>query len=416
MSRFHPSRRPGIRRALTSVALLFTLVAGVAIGANGPFAEADTNLDSTEAFETFEQVWDIIMSQYVDPDSVDPEALMYGAIAGMVEAVGDTGHTRFTNPTDAALQDTDLQGEYVGVGISIDSTQARPIIVDVFADSPAEKAGVEIGDVIYEVNGIDVYGMRTTELNSAFLTGDDEPVVLLLRKADGESVEVELFRAVIEIDEVRWWMIDDNIAHILYTGFVEGSADELEDAVNEAIDAGAEMFILDLRNNGGGRITELLQVVSIFLPTGTPIQKLEDREGATQTLAVRNGNDFPHPMVILTNRGTGSAAEVTTAAINEAGVATVIGEVTSGTGTGLANQEFEDGSHLSYAVVLWMTPSGESIWKVGYQPDITVELASGIDRVQPVDGESVSRGAIDDGRDTQLQAAIQFLLGELDGD
>lgn len=415
MSRLGNVRTHGPRRALQSVLLTFTLVGGIIIGANSPFAGADTNIDDTEAWATFQEVWQILMDQYVEPDSLDPEALIYGAIGGMVEAVGDTNHTRFTDPTTAEMQDTDLQGEYVGVGISIDYSQARPVIVEVFGGSPAEEAGVEAGDVIYEVNGIDVYGLRAEDASDAFLTDSDDPVVLVLQRED-ERFEVELYRAVVDIDEVKWWMIGDNIAHISFSSFVRGSSSEVEEAVDEAIDAGAEMFILDLRNNGGGLITELLKVVSIFLPTGTPVQNLEYRDGSTETLTVRNGNDFAYPLVILTNRGTGSAAEVTTAAINEAGVATVIGEITSGTGTGLANADFDDGSHLSYAVVLWTTPNGDSIWKVGYAPDIEVELAQGIDRVAPIDGDAVTIDEIDATLDLQLQAAIAFLLGQFEED
>lgn len=413
MSRIYHARRPGVRRAISSLALLLTLVGGMVIGANSPFAGADTNIDDTEAWETFEQVWDILMDRYVDPESLDPDTLIYGAIEGMVEAVGDDGHTRFTNPVDAVRQDTDLQGEYVGVGITTDTSMARPVIAGVFPNSPAEDAGVQVGDVIRMVNGIDVYGMRNADLNKAFLTdGDDDPVVLVLQRGDEEPFEVELFRAVIELDAVSWWMIDGNIAHINYTTFVEGSADEVAEAVEDAIDAGAEYFVLDLRNNGGGLIDELVKVAAIFLPTGTPIQHLSYRDGTSETVTVRNGNEFEFPLVILTNRGTGSAAEVTTAAINQAGVATVVGEITSGTGTGLASADFDDGSHLNYAVVLWMTPDGESIWKVGYEPDIEVELASSVDLVSPDEDEEPSRAEIDAGNDTQLQTAIQVVLGE----
>jgi len=405
-------RRSGAKRAVQTIALLFALLFGGIIGANSPFANADTAIDDTEAWSTFEQVWQILMDEYVDPESLDPEALMYGAITGMVEAVGDTGHTRFIDPEVAALSDTDLEGEYIGIGITIDSTNARPVVAGVFEGSPADAAGIEIGDVIREVNGIDVFGMRTEEVNEAFQSPIDEPVELVLQRGDEEPVEVSILREAIEIDEVTWWMIDDNVAHISFTSFVEGSAAEVEKAVDEAIDAGAEYFILDLRYNGGGLITELLDVVALFLPTGTPVQNLEYRDGTTERLTVRNGTEFEYPMVILTNRSTGSAAEVTTAAINEAGVATVIGEVTSGTGTGLANQEFEDGSHLSYGVVLWTTPSGESIWKVGYEPDIDVELDNVIDRVVPEDGNSTTSTEIDSGADLQLQAALDFLLGD----
>lgn len=405
-------RRSSAKRAVQTFALLVALLGGVVIGANSPFANADTAIDDTEAWSTFEQVWQILMDEYVDPESLDPETLMYGAITGMVEAVGDTGHTRFVDPDVAALSDTDLEGEYIGIGITIDSTEARPVVAGVFEGSPAEEAGIEIGDVIREVNGIDVFGMRTEEVNEAFQSPIDEPVTLVLQRDAEEPFEVNVLREAIDIDEVSWWMIDGNVAHISFTSFVQGSAAEVETAVDEAIAAGAEYFILDLRYNGGGLISEMLNVAALFLPTGTPIQNLEYRDGTTERLTVRNGTEFDYPMVILTNRSTGSAAEVTTAAINEAGVATVIGEVTSGTGTGLANQEFEDGSHLSYGVVLWTTPSGESIWKIGYEPDIDVELENAIDRVIPVDGDSTTRSRIDAGSDLQLQAALGFLLDD----
>ena len=414
MSRLPRPSRSGSRRGLHTVALVATLVIGMVIGANSPFAGADTNIDDTEAWVTFQEVWDTLWNQYVEPDTLDAEVLMYGAISGMVEAVGDTGHTSFTDPAEAALQDTSLRGEYVGIGISIDSTGARPVIVDVFEGSPAEQAGIEIGDVIREVNGIDVYGMRSEEVGSAFLTADGESVQLVLQRGD-DLFDLELYREAIDIDEVKWWMIGDNIAQISYSSFVTGSADELAIAVDEAIDAGAELFILDLRANGGGLVTEMLDVVGIFAPAGTPVQKLQYRDGSTEMLTVRNGHHFDFPLVILTSRNTASAAEVTSASLNEAGLATVIGEVTAGTGTGLNSVDFEDGSHLSYATVLWMTPSGESIWKVGYQPDFEVELDSGIDRVQPVDGGSMTLAEVEATRDTQLQAAIAFLLGETIG-
>ncbi|MEZ4497112.1 MAG: S41 family peptidase [Thermomicrobiales bacterium] len=414
MSRLPRPSRSGSRRGWHTVALVATLLIGMVIGANSPFAGADTNIDDTEAWVTFQEVWDTLWNQYVEPDTLDAETLIYGAIAGMVEAVGDTGHTSFTDPTEAALQDTSLRGEYVGIGISIDSTGARPVIVDVFEGSPAEQAGIEIGDVIREVNGIDVYGMRSEEVGSAFLTEDGEPVQLVLQRGD-DLFDLELYREAIDIDEVKWWMIGDNIAQISYSSFVTGSADELAIAVDEAIDRRGTVHSRSARQRRW-TCNEMLDVVGIFAPSGTPVQKIQYRNGSTEMLTVRNGNHFDFPLVILTSRSTASAAEVTTASLNEAGVATVIGEVTAGTGTGLDSVGFEDGSQLRYATVLWMTPSGESIWKVGYQPDFEVELDSGIDRIQPEDGGSMTLAEVEETRDAQLQAAIAFLLGGTVGD
>jgi carboxyl-terminal processing protease len=152
-------------------------------------------------------------------------------------------------------------------------------------------------------------------------------------------------------------------------------------------------------------------VVAHFLPTGTPIYQQEDRGGNRSTVFVEAGTEFDYPLVVLVNRGTASSAEITAAAISEAGVGTTLGETTYGTGTGLAIHTFEDGSVLFLGVVLWLTPSGEQFWKVGYEPDVQVRLFDPIDLLWPEDGGRLDLETLDESSDTQLQQAVDILSG-----
>lgn len=415
MQRIRQPRRPAGVRVLLIVALCLTFVSGIVVGSSARFAEADTPLENVEAFRTFEEVWNLILEQYVDPASVDPDTLIYGAIRGMVEAVGDTGHTGFINPEEAAARDVDLQGEYVGVGVEFDYAAAFPLIIDVFPNSPAEAAGLQRGDIVRAVDGVDLYSLRDDEIGPYFLGAAGEPITLTILRGDGPAFDVELTREVIEVDPVQWWMIEGNVAHVRYRGFTDGSAIQLREAIDEAIAAGAESFILDLRNNGGGLLNELVRVVAIFLPTGTPIFQDVDREGRRTMTRVRNGSDFDYPLVVLTNRRTASSAEITAGAISEAGVGVTLGDTTYGTGTGLASIDFDDGSHLSLGVVLWQTPSGRNIWKVGLPPDVPVEMLDLLRIVRPNEGSTLTRAELDAGPDIQLQAAVSLLLDGADG-
>jgi len=404
------NQRAGRRISLMTTATLI-FVAGIVVGGGAPFAGADNSPEKTEAYATFEQVWEMIQEEYVDPGSIDENALIYGATTGMVAAVGDTGHTVFIDPQRAATMDVDLSGDYVGIGVEFDFYGALPRVVMVMENSPAEEAGLEPGDVVSEIDGVDIWAMPTEEVSNLF-TGDEGEAISLTIDREGErAFTVRLKRTRIEIDPVRWWMIGDSIAQLQLYEFTTGSAAQLSQAIDEAKAAGAESFILDLRNNGGGLLDELEAVAGLFLPTGTPIYQQEDRDGNRSTIYVEDGTEFDHPLVVLVNRGTASSAEITAAAISEAGVGTTVGETTYGTGTGLAIHTFEDGSVLFIGVVLWLTPSGEQIWKVGYEPDVQVRLFDPIDRVWPRDGDHLTLDALDASNDTQLQRAVRLLSG-----
>lgn len=411
MDRFRRMKqREGRRLSLVALVTL-TFLAGWVAGGGAPFAGADNSLQNSEAYQTFEEAWSIIQENYVDPGSINENDLIYGATRGMVEAVGDTGHTVFIDPTRAAMMDVDLSGEYIGIGVQFDYNGTFPRVIMVLPDSPAEEAGILPGDLVAAIDGVDTWGMSSEELGEALPTGEGDTVRLTIERDQQRSFRVRLELREIEIDPVHWWMVDGTIAHLYLYEFTTGAAEELGVAIDEAAAAGAESFILDLRNNGGGLIDELEHVAALFMPTGTAIYQQEDRNGNRDTILVEGGTEFDYPLVVLVNRGTASSAEIIAAALSEAGIGTTVGETTYGTGTGLYIHTFEDGSVLFLGVVLWRTPSGEQIWKVGYEPEVTVRLYDLIDRIVPVDGESLDQDGLEAGNDTQLEAAVDILSG-----
>ena len=197
----------GVGRRLSMVALVtLTFLSGLLVGGGAPFADAGSTLENSEAYETFEQVWSMIQDHYVDPGSIDEDQLIYGATSGMVEAVGDTGHTVFIDPDRAASMDVNMTGEYIGVGIEFDFSGALPRIVVVMPESPAEAAGLLPGDVVSEINGVDIWGQSNEEMSDLFNGEAGEEITFRIERGDERAFNVTLVRAQIEIDPVHWWI------------------------------------------------------------------------------------------------------------------------------------------------------------------------------------------------------------------
>ncbi|MGH2551604.1 MAG: S41 family peptidase, partial [Thermomicrobiales bacterium] len=211
------------------------------------------------------------------------------------------------------------------------------------------------------------------------------------------------------------WMIDGHIAQIRFSQFTQEAGDELRGVIKDAEAAGATQFILDLRDNSGGLLTEALNVGGAFLPTGTVMMQTQDRKGNLSDMTVTDGTEFEYPLVVLINDGTASAGEITAAAISEAGVGTTVGTTTFGTGTILSSYPLDDGSLLILGTQLWLTPSGKSVWKIGLDPQIPVELSDATKRVRPVNGETMTSAQLSASGDTQLQKGVA-LLSEQTGD
>lgn len=402
----------GKRASLLAVVLAIFLT-GILVGRGG-FASvgADGNLDDQDAYSTFEETWDLIQSQYVDPSAINSDDLLHAAALGMVNALGDTGHSTFLDPLEVETSDPQLSGEFVGIGVELDFSGTLPRVIAPIEGGPADKAGIVAGDVIAKINGTKLDGMTSSEISDLIRGEEGTTVDLTIQRAGQPDFDVTLTRSKVTVDPVTWWMLEDNVAQIRFSQFSQEASDQLRQAIKDAEDAGATAFVLDLRDNSGGLVTEALNAGGAFLPEGTVMFQVEDRDGNKSDMTVTDGTNFDYPLVVLINEGTASAGEITAAAISEAGVGTTVGETTYGTGTVLSSFPLDDGSLLILGTQLWLTPSGKSIWKVGLDPQIPVALPDPTKRVRPVEGETMTNAQLAESGDAQLQEGVALLTQE----
>ena len=365
------------------MALTLVLVFGAGVGVEriawrgGTDAGAASSFTEAPEFAILQQTWDTIHAEYVDEAALDDRELIYGAAEGLVEALGDTGHSRFLDPEAAREFEEAMSGELTGIGVELDIPVDRPIVVAPIDGSPADEAGILPGDVILEVDGRSTRDLTIEELADLIRGDAGTAVTLRLQHAGEESTfEVTLTRRLIVLRPVTWRMLPDDVAHVRLSEFSEGAGDALRQALSAARATGAMSVVLDLRGNPGGLVDEALAVAAEFMPEGSVLFQQEDRDG-TRSPMTTVGNDgmaLDLPLAVLVDEYSASAAEIVAGALRDNGRAELIGETTYGTGTVLIPFELEDRSVVLLGTALWLTADGEQIWKEGVEPDVEVEM------------------------------------------
>ncbi len=365
-------------------------------------------------FRVLQETWDTIHEQYVDQEAIDTQELIYGAAAGMVDALGDTGHSRFLDPEAAREFDEATRGEFTGIGVELDIPVDRPIVIAPIDGSPADEAGVRPGDTILEVDGRSTRDLTMEELTELIRGDEGTAVKLTLQHADeDEPYTVTLTRRKIVIQPVTWRLLPDGVAHVRLSEFSVGATDDLKEAITAAREAGARSVVLDLRNNPGGLVSEAIGVASQFMPEGRTVFQQEERDGEPKPVNTI-GNDgvaLDLPMVVLANEYSASAAEIVAGSLRDNDRATLIGVATYGTGTVLLPIELSDDSVVLIGTALWRTADGDQIWKEGVPPDVEVDMP--LERIsRPSADEDVTRADLAALKDTQLLAAHEALTGD----
>jgi len=403
---------------ITAVVIGFFLSTGVAFGA-GLFV-GNANLlspcivrtaDQPDQFEVFWEAWNLVQSHFVDQAALDPTRLTYGAIRGMVEALGDTGHTSFLTPQEREERLTSISGRFTGIGAQLGEENGLPIIVAPFDGSPAQEAGVKAGDVILEVNGEDVSELSLTQIAEKVRgPAGTEVTLTLFRPDETRSLDIVVTRGEITIPAVTWTLVPGTqIGLIRLSQFSGQATEEIVEAVQGAKAAGATKLIVDVRNNPGGLLDQALGVTSQFL-TGGNVLLEEDAQGNRNAYPVEPGGQATDlPLVVLVNPGTASSSEIFAGAVQDQDRGQVVGQTTFGTGTVLQPFTLQDGSELLLGVRQWLTPDGRLIRNQGIEPDVIVELPVGADLLLPAEIETMSLEEIQASDDTQLQEAIKLL-------
>lgn len=359
--------------------------------------ENKTPPSSTIDFSLFWNVLDRIDKNFLFKP-LDGQKLLYGAISGLIEALGDP-YTSFLTPVENAEFKKNLEGKYEGIGAELGIRDDQLVIVAPLEGSPAESVGVKAGDKILEIEGVSTRGITITEAVSKIRGAAGTISALTLQRGDGESFIVKITRAEITVKSVRYEEKENEIFYLRVSRFGEGTAEEWDTAV-QAISSKGEAIrgiVLDLRSNPGGLLSGAVYLASEFVSSGTVVIE-EAGDGSRHTLratSTKNGHAFVgKSVVVLIDEGSASASEILAATLRERIGAKLVGKQSFGKGTVQDADDLSGGAGLHLTVAKWLTPSGKWIEEAGLKPDFEVEL---------------TEADINADRDPQLDKALELL-------
>lgn len=355
--------------------------------------------DETVDFEMFWEVWDMLQADHV-AHPISEKQLFYGAVAGLVDAVGDP-YTQFFPPDLAAQFADELAGSFEGIGAEIGLKDDQLVVVAPLPNTPAERAGVRAGDSILQIDKQDTAGLSVEDAVFKIRGEAGTAVVLtILHSGEKEAVEISVVRDKITIESVSYELKSatpagaKNIGYIKISSFNEDTSAAFQKAVTELTKAKVEAIVLDLRNNPGGFLETAVDVASYWVESGPVV--IERKPGAEDVNhnALGLAKLANTKTVVLVNEGSASASEIVAGALQDNKLAKIMGEQTFGKGSVQEFITLKDGSALKVTVTKWFTPLGRSIEDNGVTPD----------NIIPFDYQAATNGT-----DNVLEAALESL-------
>ena len=379
--------------ALVAVALLVGVVVGGQVGA---VRDAVDEVFGNSSQDATSQAIDVIHDDYFH--TVDEADLENASIASIIDHIKQRYHDRFSHYFTPSEYDRFKQGSRLsGIGVAVTEIDRGLRVATVYKRTPAREAGIQAGEVITAVNGQAIAGKDADAVTSQIRGPAGTQVKLTIAGLNGKSRDVTVTRREVEVPQVagRIEEIDGKkIGYVRLAGFFPGAHGELRKEVEQLYSQGAQGIVLDLRGNGGGLLTEAILVSSIFVPDGT-IVSTHGRTQRTRTFDA-TGDALPrHPMVVLINGDTASASEIVTAALEQSGIATVVGTTSFGKGTFQEVIPLKNGGALDLTVGEYLTRDGTSINGTGIPPEVK---AKDKPKTKP-----------DEGREQALQVLAQQL-------
>lgn len=357
------------------------------------FLNTGINTVSSELIKKIYTVKSILDSKYVS--EINEEDLINGAIKGYVSGVGDE-YTEYFTKEEMESFSSEIEGNYVGIGIyMIQNTEDNTIVILYpIEGSPAEKAGLQTGDIIKKVDGVEVT-KENIDAVSASIKGKEGTKVKLEIKRNDEILNFEIERKRIDLYPIESEILESNIGYINITSFDSDCAKEFKTTYENLAKTNIKSLIIDLRNNGGGIVSEALDIAEYILDRNQVILITKDKEGKEEIEKSTKKPIVNVPIIVLTNENTASASEILAAALRENNKATIVGQKTYGKGVIQELLTLSDGSGIKVTVEEYYTPNRNKINGVGITPD--VEVASSEDIIVEME------------QDKQLQEAIKIL-------
>ena len=345
------------------------------------------------------EIEELINAYYLDEiDGQKVEDTMY---TGMVAGLEDPYSVYYSKEELESMEES-ISGAYSGIGATLtqDPDTGELSVVSCFDGTPAQEAGLQPGDVITGWNGKSVEGIELSELVSKIKTDPEEQLTMEIER-DGETLEVELTRRVVQIPTVEYEMLDNQIGYIRLVEFDEVTADQFKEALEDLENQNMEKLIIDVRNNPGGVLQVVCDMLDQLLPEGM-IVYTEDKNGNRKEYTSDEEHQFTKPLAVLANENSASASEIFAGAIQDYGIGTIVGTTTFGKGIVQRTFYLSDGTGVKLTVAKYYTPKGHDIHKKGITPDVEIEL----------DEELKNQSSISHEEDNQLQKAIEVLQEE----
>ncbi|GAB4441212.1 MAG: S41 family peptidase [Anaerolineae bacterium] len=383
---------------LTTLVALVIFSAGALLGFGARELMVDDQPDpaAEQNLSLYWEVWNRVNEQFYGGIPADANTT-YGAIRGSLSTLNDP-YTIFLEPEPAAKEKAQLEGQFGGIGAFVQQNEAGEIVLNPMREQPAEQAGLQDGDVLIAVDGVDLTPEMTVDDVVNKIRGEvGTPVTLTVRReGNNDPIDLVVTRAIIETPSADWRVLeqDPTIGYIQLTAFTERSNAEIIQALTELQEQGAESYVLDLRGNGGGLLDAAVDIASQFLGDGVVVREDRQNEGEREYGVRSGGKLLDAPLVVLVNGGTASASEIVAGALQDYDRATLIGEKTFGKGSVQLIYELSDKSRLHVTVAKWFTPNRNQIDGAGLAPDVEV-LFTEEDHANQ--------------RDPQLERAIEYL-------
>ena len=352
---------------------------------------------SQETKEKLSGIQALIQKEYIG--EVDEDALQTGICQGYVGALGDPYSAYYDEEQTSALMET-TQGEYGGIGVVLTQNLDTGVTTasSVYEDSPAMKAGMKDGDIIYQVEGRDVSGMALEEISGSIKGEKGTTVeITVLRGEEREEVTLTITRDTIQAETVKTRMLEDEIGYLAISEFDSVTLEQYREGLAELKAQGMEGLIVDLRGNPGGNLDTVCEILDLMLPEGL-IVYTEDKDGNRQEFTSDEAQEVQVPLAVLVDGNSASASEIYAGAIQDYGIGQIVGTKTYGKGVVQTIYDLKDGTSLKLTVAEYFTPNGRNIDGEGITPDVEV---------------TYQRDENDPEADNQLDRAVEALQNEM---
>ena len=348
------------------------------------------DLVNDESLNEFLEVYSSIINNYYE--DVDTSAMIDSAVDGMLDYLGESYTTYLDKDATEELEER-LSGSYRGIGIAV----ANKVIQSITSGTPAAESGVQVGDIITGVDGVDVTQKSNEELTDLIKETDKDSIKLTVQRGE-ETLTFDIGLATIPISAVNYQMLENNVGYLQMEIFSATLDEQVANALDDLENQGMQKLIIDLRNNTGGYLESAEATASLFLEKGKLIYSLENKD-ATAEYYDKTDENTSYPIVILINGQSASAAEILAAALKDSYGAVLVGEKSYGKGKVQQTYNLSDGSMAKYTSARWLRPNGDCIDGVGLMPDYIANLTYTYDDTGKINGTI----------DTQLNKAIEVI-------